>query len=329
MKRLRLFRQRISALASFALLLAGLRTHAQQSAPLTQLAFHPYVANPAFAGINKQLELTAHARVQWLGISGSPLIQYLSAHTPLAFGKAGTGLLVHHSLTGAFRLTSASFSYAHQLRLGASLFAAGLAAGLTQASLQGQNLRAPQGNYSAGIDHQDPILPVNVVGGTAFDLTAGLSWVHPRMRAGLSATNLLQAPLKLQAEQVAQYRPLVQYVAFLDVNVRLSNSLAMEPFVVARMSASKPQFEGGLTFKHRNLLWAGIGMRGFNEFTADAVMAWIGLQTTPRLRVGYSYDYTMTALREVSQGTHEVLVSYSLSLLRAATKGKTIYNTRF
>ncbi|MCS6916636.1 MAG: type IX secretion system membrane protein PorP/SprF [Chitinophagales bacterium] len=303
---------------------------AQQLPPLTQLAHHRYAANPAFGGIGAYLHLTAHARAQWVGMPGHPLSQYLSAHAPLTLLNGGAGILLHNELSGALRLTAASLSYSYQRRLGATVVAAGLSAELVQAGLQGNKLRAPEGNYLGGIDHNDPVLPSAGAGDLAADLTAGMCLVHPRWVVGLSAAHLLQSQLALEgSSQTALYRNTRQYVGQFGVTVPLSRQMMLEPVAQVLYSKTALQAEAGASLIYRNQFWAGAGLRGYNSTTADAFMAWLGLQLNPRLRMGYSYDYPRSAVRTVSQGSHELFLSYRLQLLRPPLPGKTIYNTRF
>jgi hypothetical protein len=37
-----------------------------------------------------------------------------------------------------------------------------------------------------------------------------------------------------------------------------------------------------------------------------------GLEVTPNLKVGYSYDMTLTDIKSYSSGTHEIMINYCL-----------------
>lgn len=330
MKQRKCFIRALVLLAAVIILAAGQQAAAQQDVPLSQLAFHRYAVNPAMGGIGNLLQLTAHARAQWVGVHGNPLVQYLTAHAPVRMLHGGAGIAIRNELMGAMRLTGASVSYNYQLPIGPGVFSAGLAAGMAQAGLQGDKLRAPDGNYASGIDHQDPILSSHAASGAAPDLAAGIGLVHPRFLIGLSMQNILQQIIRLNGtDRLASYQHKRQYYGQLGVNVSLSKTIMLEPVAQVRWSASSLQAEAGATLFFRSQFWIGAGLRGYNEQTADAFMAWAGLQLNPALRMGYAYDYPRSALRQVSQGSHELFIAYGLQLLRPAMPGKTIFNTRF
>jgi type IX secretion system PorP/SprF family membrane protein len=65
-----------------------------------------------------------------------------------------------------------------------------------------------------------------------------------------------------------------------------------------------------------NKFEAGIGYR-----LDDSVSGLASFYVTPRLRIGYSYDYTLTNLRKFNTGSHEVFVLFDLDLGRISGKG--------
>ena len=65
-----------------------------------------------------------------------------------------------------------------------------------------------------------------------------------------------------------------------------------------------------------NKFEAGLGYR-----LDDSVSGLASFYVTPRLRIGYSYDYTLTNLRKFNTGSHEVFVLFDLDLGRLSGKG--------
>jgi type IX secretion system PorP/SprF family membrane protein len=65
-----------------------------------------------------------------------------------------------------------------------------------------------------------------------------------------------------------------------------------------------------------NKFEAGIGYR-----LDDSVSGLASFYITPTLRIGYSYDYTLTNLRKFNTGSHEVFVLFDLDLGRLSGKG--------
>jgi hypothetical protein len=56
-----------------------------------------------------------------------------------------------------------------------------------------------------------------------------------------------------------------------------------------------------------NKFEAGVGYR-----LGDSVSGLASFYVTPSLRIGYSYDYTLTNLRKFNSGSHEVFVLFDL-----------------
>jgi type IX secretion system PorP/SprF family membrane protein len=65
-----------------------------------------------------------------------------------------------------------------------------------------------------------------------------------------------------------------------------------------------------------NRFEAGVGYR-----VDDSVSGLVGFYVTPTLRIGYSYDYTLSNLRSFNSGSHEVFVLFDLDLGRLSKKG--------
>jgi type IX secretion system PorP/SprF family membrane protein len=61
-----------------------------------------------------------------------------------------------------------------------------------------------------------------------------------------------------------------------------------------------------MTFRDR--FWIGASYRN-----GDAIAGMFGLNISSLINVGYSYDYTTSALRTVSNGTHEIVLGLMLN----------------
>ena len=65
-----------------------------------------------------------------------------------------------------------------------------------------------------------------------------------------------------------------------------------------------------------NKFEAGVGYR-----MGDSVSGLASFYVTPTLRIGYSYDYTLTNLRAFNSGSHEVFLLFDLDLGKLSGKG--------
>ncbi|HMK06319.1 MAG TPA: type IX secretion system membrane protein PorP/SprF, partial [Flavobacterium sp.] len=53
----------------------------------------------------------------------------------------------------------------------------------------------------------------------------------------------------------------------------------------------------------------------------DSVSGLVNFYVTPSLRIGYSYDYTLSNLGQYNSGTHEIFLLFDLDMSRLSSKG--------
>ncbi len=87
------------------------------------------VINPAYAGSRGSLSAFLSYRMQWMGISGSPVFQSISLSTPMKSDKVALGLLAQFMQFGYTRSTSIYATYAYRIKLGSGKLSFGLKAG--------------------------------------------------------------------------------------------------------------------------------------------------------------------------------------------------------
>lgn len=131
-------------------LFAGFQQAAAQIRPLgTQYYENQYLSNPAFAGINKGINMNLSYRNQWRSIPGSPVTMDVSAE--YNDKKVGVGLNVYNDKAGLFNRTRAMGMYAYHLPLDdeASDLHFGLALGVMYERLDNQRIVADQNDVVA------------------------------------------------------------------------------------------------------------------------------------------------------------------------------------
>lgn len=305
--------------------------YAQQDPQFSQYMFNQFTYNPAYAGMDNALSATAHVRAQWVGINGSPLIQNISVHSPVSLLHGGAGLQVLNEQEGALRVTNVSLAYSfiHKSRIGK--FSLGFNGGIEQVNLDGSKLRAPDGNYeNFSIEHNDPLLPVVSVNGLAPDFGAGFFFSSSKINIGLSSTHLIPVSVKLnsgggdlQMNLERQYYLQASYLA------KLGKTVALRPSLYAKSNGNNLQGEADAIFSFNNFFWIGGGFRGYTDNTQDGVIGLAGINIGENMRIGYSYDYTISPLKSASNGSHELVLNYRVNLIKPAKPGKAIYNPRF
>ena len=59
-------------------------------------SFNQFSINPAYAGMNDELDITALFRRQWAGLAESPTVQNVNAHIPMDLLRGGIGVNIYN-----------------------------------------------------------------------------------------------------------------------------------------------------------------------------------------------------------------------------------------
>ncbi len=309
------------------LLLAG-SLYAQQPGHYSLYFMNKLHWNPAYAGLDNSLSITAGFRKQWVGLAGSPTSQNLTMHMPLYIANGGIGISVDNDQFGAERATSANLAYNYQMEIGSGILSIGLAGGIVQRAIDGSQLRTPQGIYSEPgvINHNDDILPLINETAIVPSFDAGVYYQSEWLEIGLSAKNLLEGQAELPSFNLQLIRNYFGIVAF---NFELGRSLTFHPSVFARSDFRQLQLDFSGIFRYNGNIFAGATFRGYTATSIDAVAITLGFKLGEKLTIGYAYDLTLSELNLVSNGSHEIMVNYNLNKpIGQGRPPRIIYNPR-
>lgn len=313
-----------------SLLYGVVMLYSQNAQQFSYYMFNQLTYNPAYAGFDNAINLTAFYRAQWVGIEGNPTLQSFSAHSPLNFANSNAGIYVVNDVMGAQRTTHFHLVYAYRQPLSFGNISFGISAGIFQQQLNGAKLRAPQGDYESGISHNDNLLPNNTVNGIAPEINAGIYFNTKGLELGISANNLAAPVTNLNTEfGTARVEFTRFYTAMALYNISLGKKFTLIPSTLLKTDFVHYQTDFNLILQYRNNIYLGSSFRGNTQSSFDAVSVLFGFHITKNLRLGYSYDYTLSGLNSVSNGSHEVFVNYRILLKDLVKPGKKIYNPRF
>lgn len=321
-------KQHITLLAIAGLLAAAATLPAQQTAQYSLYMMTPLNWNPAYAGMDNSLSITAGIRRQWAGLEGSPSSQYVDAHLPLYFLRGGVGISFENDLLGAERLTTTGLAYNYQVPLGAGILSLGGRAAFVQRSLDGSRIRTPDGIYGepGSISHQDDLLPLGQSSGQVPAFGAGAYFQSERYNAGLSVNNINQGSADLNGLNLQLAR---HYFFTFGANFDLSSDFTLHPSLILRSDLVQLQTDVSAIVRYNDNFFAGASFRGYNSNSIDAVAMIFGLNLSSNIRMAYAYDLTLSGLRAVSNGSHEVMLSYNLNKrIGAGQPPRIIYNPR-
>jgi len=258
--------------------------------------------NPAFAGSKLGLNMDASLRYQWLDLEGAPISQFGSVHL------AAPGINA-----GDFRFGSISF--------GADM-------GISQKSLDGSLIRTGDGSYTDIIEHNDALISNSNQSGISPDLGLGVVVRFKSTLFGLSARSLLLKKFQL-AENDALVEDGSTFFGFLQQKIEIGYNFELLPSLLLKSDLLSHQMDVQIAAIYRELFKLGLGYRGYNNRTQDAIVLLAGDQFTTNLGLTYGYDLGLSGLNSAHLGSHELAVSYRLADLSSSKGAKVIYNPRF
>lgn len=284
---------------------------AQQAPQYTQYIFNELVINPAYSGSKDIININATYRNQWTGLEGAPTTQTLSVDGPAKDARMGWGFHLINDAIGAQSQTGAYANVAMRINLSrTSQLSLGLAGGVSQYTLDGTKLNAGDDIPDVAIpeDRESQILP---------DAKIGMFFNTERYYAGLSVANLI--PFKDENNIIAT--PRRHYFLSTGYMFDLSPNISLKPSFLLKEDFKGPaNLDLNAFFLFYSRVWFGGSYRTaipmFTQVDMDDIKkrnAWAILAqvyATPKFRIGYSYDVSLTKLRDYS--SHEVSLGYSI-----------------
>ncbi len=303
---------------------------AQQAPQYTQFFFQQLAFNPAYVGSSNDIVIDAGLRGQWIGLPEQPFSQNIGIHLPVPLLSSGIGLQVSNDMLGPNRHTSAYLAYAWKWKINRSTaLSIGIQGGIIQQAWKGGELITPFGEYDGTINHNDAILPTSTVGSLVPDGAAGIYFNTSHLEIGLAAQHLLEPKASFQIEdQQLDYQYKRHFLAYGAYDFSIGNTIILQPSLLIKSDLVNLQAElHALATINENIL-AGVGFRGWQPNSFDAVTFLAGIHLTNYLRLSYSYDWNISSLQKTNTGSHELVIRYTIKNVLPSGKGKARYNPR-
>ena len=307
---------------------------AQQRPQYTQYVFNNYLLNPAVTGIENYTDAKLGYRSQWTGLQGAPVTSYFSINAPLgadfvqgdatAFPASGgenpssrsftqdyraaephhgIGFMVVADKAGPISQTNIDATYAYHLGLTAKLnLALGVSAGFNNLSINREMITV--------VDQNDNV--INNLQGSQWkpDVGVGIWAYSSNYYIGLSAQQILPQNLYVTTSTSAtQSKTVPHFFATAGFKVFLSDDVTLLPSALLKFIDPAPvSFDINMKLSFRDRFWFGGSYR-----KDDSYAVLVGFNLSSVVNVGYSYDITTSALRTVSNGTHELVLGILLN----------------
>ncbi len=305
---------------------------AQQDPQFTQFMHSKLIYNPGYAGTSEAICANVLYRQQWVNFPGAPKTGLLSFDMPIGDLPLAVGVNVMSDQIGFAKTLFGRVAVAYNRHIGAGVLGIGIDGGVLQQQFNGTWI-TPDGNLV-----QDNAIPnytsQNGLAGSP-NTTAGLNKltydvgfgafysIANKMYVGLSSSHLAAQDIKSAGDvkyQLARHYYLVGGYTF-----DLTPEHALQPNVKVKSDAASTQLDVNLTYIYNKMLWVGVSYR-----MQDAIAPMIGYRflKDKSLKVGYSYDLTLSKIKGYSSGTHEVMLGYCFNT-KKNPKVSSYQNARF
>ena len=274
-----------------------------QQRPIQSLyMFDPLLINPAYAGNQVQLTATAIYRNQWVNLDGAPKTFTATAHSGFKKKKVGVGFILSNDQIGIHNDVGFYGCYSYKISITRkSTLAFGLQGGFN-------NLRSDYNKLILKSTSDPNLAGVDTKMNPNFG--AGLFFRQDNFYAGFSVPYILDNKV-VGLENVGSVAKQRRYYYLMGgFTHKISNRVKVVPSALIRIQDQAP-----VSFDLNTIvvLYDVVGL-GCSYRLEDSVMALFELQINDNFHVGYAYDITTSALRQYSNGSHEIMINYRIKI---------------
>jgi type IX secretion system PorP/SprF family membrane protein len=316
-------------------------TMGQSKPQYSQYMMNSYLINPAISGIEDYTDVKTGYRNQWTDFEGAPVTYYVSAHMPIGKpdrtstgatpyisktirrplslstefrgvprvpGHHGVGIAFVGDKTGANSQNSITASYAYHIPVSGMIkLSIGASGGITQYKLDFDKLTTK--------DPDPAITAGTVLTATQPYINLG-AWLYSRsFFLGLSANQLIfdnfnyENPANATTTRAILGTTYTHYFVTAGIRININEDWVVIPStLIKRVSQSPMAYDVNLKAVHKDRFWFGGSYRH-----KDAVVGLLGVNISSFINLGYSYDFTLSEIKERSKGSHEVVVGIMLN----------------
>jgi len=304
-----------------------------QDPEFSQFYANPLYLNPALAGIAVGPRIILNYRNQWPGLGQAFVTYNGSFDTYIDVLHGGVGLVVTADRSGGGSLTTTMINavYSYKLNITSRLQANGaIKGGYYRRDLARDKLIFGDSTKIDPVINPDDPYSRSSIG--APDFGAGVFFSYDNLLyGGFSVDHLFQPDIGFSSISPSPLYMKFTIHAGSVINLRSGGAdpdreFSLSPNVLYQQQFKYHQLNLGLYLTFDPMV-AGMWFR-YNFENADAIIPMIGFHWK-NLRIAYSYDYSLSKLKDVSGGAHEVSVSWQFATVEKRREIKAIKCPRF
>jgi len=292
--------------------------YGQQDYQMNQFFNDKVSLNPGATGMSDNC-LGFFYRHQWAGFSGNPETFLINYHQPVEKLRGGVGITAINDRLGnqrsnngegvdGFALTNnyirLNYSY-HFENIGGGTLGAGLSLGY-------QGVSVGTDWYSVDPAALDDAIPTGQDGRGSFDLNLGVYYQTQKFWAGLSSTHLTAQDFDGNQFDFSAARHLYFMTGY-ETDLGGSN-WDLLPSLLVKSDLVSNSLDLNVRGEWDDFIWGGVGFRtGIDAISPMAGFNWqlAGTKSfSHSIQFGYSYDVTLSDVKNFSSGSHEIFAGY-------------------
>jgi type IX secretion system PorP/SprF family membrane protein len=316
--------------AIFIVILGFSQVARAQDPQFSQFYANPLYLNPAFAGSDRCPRANVNYRNQWPALNRA-FVTYSASydqHVDWLEGGVGLNLVYDVQDRGAVNTMYANFMYAYTFKINRKFFVRG-------------GFQASYIHKQLGSDHIFPdqihplygnIYPTNEnLAATAdskgfFDFSMGALGYTGNHYFGIAVHHITQPSesYRENSDAVLPRKYTVHYGTKIPLRMAgfKKGELYISPNVIYQRQQDFEQFNYGLYFNRKSIV-GGFWFRQNFKFQYDSFIMMLGF-IQDQVRISYSYDLTVSRLRNATLGSHEIGLGYTFPCKSKRTKFRAI-----
>lgn len=265
--------------------------NAQHYPTYSQYIINGLSINPAYAGRNNVLDVTAAHRRQWVGFNGAPITTSFNMNTPLRIKAISVGMSVIDDKIGPYNNQMINAIYAYRIKFRKFKLSFGIQNGVIISKVNYDWLLRNQ--------QQDALINGQRIVNIGFLSGAGAYLHNKNLFVGLSAPFLVNT---LNTNFLKENPILLTGGYFIGMD----RDHGIKPSLLIRYIHNSPvSGDINLNYYYKSQFGFGVSYRTNNSIIA---LAEFGINN--QFRVCYSYDCELNRLKKYQSGSHEILLRY-------------------
>ena len=188
---------------------------------------NPLVINPAYTGLNKELNASVSFRKQWAGFDGSPTTYNATVHTSLLDNKMGAGIILVRDEIGEYKNTLALATYSYKIQMDRTFISFGLQGGIANYRGDNSELKILHENDTYFLKDMNTTKPV---------FGAGIILTNDNLFLGLSVPRMLKTKGTYQGTAgtvegdiyTQHFYGMASYILFINERLRLKPAVLLK-----------------------------------------------------------------------------------------------------